>query len=115
MLENANHKRIYELWDISMQELSNLHQDIEALNHRLGDPINCDKKNLPSMAQALQFHSDTIMKAGTLEKMTQPPQNLIRDDIPDDVNKWYTQWRTMRNAKGARYHDVLNKLFKRFP
>lgn len=109
--ENA-HKAIYQAWPIQMQELSNLHRDIEALCHLIE---HIDKDNKEPRSKAIKALAQRIMNAGTLEKMCQAPQTLTRDDIPSDWREWYTQWRTIRNASGvSRDRHVLRELNETF-
>ncbi len=114
LIGKKGHKGIYKSWPVSMQELSDVHRDVEALNHLLHYAVKqgVDKGLL---AKAIKAHTNKMVETGTLKKMTKPPAKLTRDDIPSNRQEWYTQWRGLRTAPGSRDRDVLRSLIEKYP
>ena len=110
VLKRDDHKKIYEFWDISMQELSDLHRNIEALNHMLRRASHdTSKGESAKLSTEIKKLAQEIVDSDTLEKMTKPPAKFNRPDIPNKPVAYHQQWRTLRTAPGSRNNHVLRE------
>jgi hypothetical protein len=104
---DQGHKVIYEQWPITMQELSNLHRDVETLNLLLQRLYDRENGNHIS---ATGTHVKAIIDSGVLEKVSKPASYHEREDIPLDPSEYAKQWRQLRTVEGSRDKDVLKTL-----
>jgi hypothetical protein len=91
-----------------MQDLSDLHRDVEALNHLLQDNLGFRKATESSLA-ALKTHVGTMVERGILETVSKAPSSLVREDIPAPA-EYQKIWRQLRTAPGSRDMHVLEQL-----
>lgn len=90
------HKAIFEHFDITPKQLSDVHRYIESLHMSL---LKFMRKQNPEYKELIPQLANKIMQDGTLEKLTQNSQQTERNDIPDNIKEWQTYWR-------SEYRDI---------
>lgn len=125
LLWNKGHKRIFEAWDISMQELSELHRDMETYIQLyfftlMLDPVRdammssgvspASSTQHQDMCAILQAISQNMLDRKTLEKLTHKPGNYFRPDIPDNADTSRQQWRKLRSKPENRTISSIKQL-----
>jgi len=116
LLKTQGHKAIYERYPVTMEELSNLHRDVEALTLLLEsvfpDPDDEEAPKPALVVRSIKTHVQTMIASGILEKVSQPPSPpAVRNDIPSKESDYDHDWRKLRTAPGSRQMDVLNAFF----
>ncbi len=106
-----DHKAIFRAWPVSMEELSGVHQNVEALKS-LNDYMHMfslgNKSLKPNkLAGAIKEQSQTLTDSTALSKMLTKPTNTKRPDIPSDFNVYQQQWRELRKD---RERDIVATL-----
>ncbi len=100
------HKAIFEHFNISPKQLSDIHRDIESLHMSLLQYFRTSNSEYETLIPKL---AKKILKDGTLDELTKQGNKMTREDICADASQWQKYWRsTFRNVD--RPTADINKL-----